>query len=171
MVLLLMPVVLCAQGEEKAETWEPFRAFVGEWDGHETGRAGIGKGDREYSFVLQDKYLHTKNTSTFEPQEKNPEGEVHGDWSFVSFDQGRQKFVLREFHTEGFVIQYTLDSTMADNKTFMFVSESVENAPPGMKARLTIVFKDGDHFTEVFELAFPGKDFVEFLRNEWTRRK
>jgi hypothetical protein len=152
------------------ECLAPFEFLVGSWSGHETGVAGIGRGTRTYELILDGKYLHAKNTSRFEPQEKNPKGETHNDWQFISCDKMRGKVILREFHSEGFVNQYVLE-TSASPDTFVVVSEALENSPPGLRARLTISKVSNDKFTEQFELAFPNKDFGVLLKNEWTRQK
>ncbi len=168
-ILLAIPIITLSQEKDK-NIWEPFKYFAGSWEGHETGKAGIGKGDRTYEFIMDDVYLFQKNTSKFEPQEKNPDGEVHVDWTFFSYDKFRKKYVLREFHIESFVNQYTLDSLSHDNKHFVFVSESLENAPKGMRARVKLTIENENEFLETFELAFPGKDYSEFLRNHWKRK-
>ncbi len=74
LLLIISMSVLWAQEGEERDVWKPFKYFVGSWEGHETGAAGIGKGEREYSFIMNDRFLHAKNRSVFEPQEKNPEG-------------------------------------------------------------------------------------------------
>lgn len=115
---------------------------------------------------MDDNFLFQKNTSTFEPQEKNPKGEVHQDWAFYSDDKLRGKYILREFHSEGFVNQYVLDSLSVDNKTMIFVSEAIENVPEGWRARETLRIQNEDEFLETFELAAPGKDFSLILKNK-----
>jgi hypothetical protein len=44
----------------------------------------------------------------------------------------RKPFVFRQFHTEGFVNTYVQQPT-ADEKTIAFVSEAIENIPPGYR--------------------------------------
>ena len=80
--------------------------MVGDWEGESEGQPGKGSVKRTYRFVLDDKFLHEHNVSTYPPQEKNEKGEVHEHWSFFSLDRARQALVLRQFHQEGFVIQY-----------------------------------------------------------------
>jgi len=145
------------------------RFLIGNWTGHETGVAGIGHGTREYQYILDGKYIYATNTSRFEPQERNPSGEVHSDWQFLSCDSVRSKTVLRQFNSEGYVNQYTLERP-AEN-VLLFNSEALENSPEGTRARLTITLITKDEFEELFELAFPGQDYMEFLRNHWTRDK
>ena len=141
--------------------------FIGEWDGEESGKAGIGKGDRSYQWIFNNKYLFQKNTSVFKPQPQNEGGETHEDWAFFCYDGVRDKIVLRELHIEGFVIQYILDSIPADMKTWVFNSESIENLPPGWKARITYIMEDNNTFDEFFDLAAPDKEYERFLQNHW----
>ncbi|UCF06016.1 MAG: hypothetical protein JSV33_03010 [bacterium] len=167
--IILFPVLIWSQTAEKS-VWQPFDYFVGTWVGHETGRPGIGKGERTYEYIMDGRYLYFRNISKFEPQEKNPEGEVHEDWTFYSYDSNRDIIVMRQFNIEGFVNRFTLDSLSTDNKVFVFVSESSENAPPGLRARMTYTIRDDDEFEEVFELAFPGGTYSVYLKNFWKRK-
>ena len=170
-VLIIAPLILFAQEAEEKNVWELFHYFVGSWEGHETGKAGIGKGDRTYEFIMGGKYLYFKITSVFEPQEQNPEGEVHIDWTFFSHDEMRDKFGIREFNIEGYVNQYILEGLSDDKKTLVFVAENMENVPPGFHARLTYDIQNENEFDEIFELAPSGKELSVFLKNHWTRIK
>lgn len=154
---------------QQGDQWGHFRNFEGEWQGHETGKSGIGKGTRSYRFLMGGLYLFGENTSRFEPQEKNPEGEVHHDWTFFSFDRMRKVLVIRQFHSEGFVNRLVHVPAAGTSVKYVFVSEASENAPPGLMVRLTYEFKSKDSFVEIFELALPGEDFEVFLTNRWKR--
>ena len=91
-------------------------------------------------------------------QEANPSGEVHEEIGLISFDKARSQYVLREFHVEGYINQYLLEKNARDETVFTFVTESIENMPPGWRARTTLEILSGDSFREVFELAGPGDD-------------
>ncbi len=145
--------------------------FIGSWEGNGTGKWGVSTAERVYEPVLQGKFLRFKHKSTYEPQEKNPEGEVYEEWSFVSYDNTRSTFVLRQFNIEGFVTRYILDSLSTDGRTFVFVSERTENLPSDFGARISYHIVDGDEFRQTFELAFPGKELAVYVENVWTRRK
>lgn len=171
LILLLLVLPGVAQGQtDLAQHWEPFRYFSGLWDGTETGALGVGTGDRVYAFIMDETYLMALNTSNFDQQEANPAGEVHEDYSIFSYDGIRNKIVLREFHSEGFVNQYVLASLEGDAGSFIFESESIENLPPGSRARLTLTILGPDEFEELFELAEPGGEYGKLLRNHFTRR-
>lgn len=94
--LLVMPVLVFAQAKPQSDVWEPLRFFLGAWTGTGKGQSGISQVEREYQFVLNGKFIQARNKSVYEPQEKNPKGEVHEDWGFISFDRVRQRHVLRK---------------------------------------------------------------------------
>lgn len=170
-LIILMPLIILAHEQEGADVREPVKYFIGTWTGESTGKAGDGKGERTYEFIMNGTYVHSRTAMTFESQEKNPGGEVHEDWGFFSFDEGRKRLVMRQFNIEGFVNQYVLDSLSADNKTFILLSESSENAPPGLQARYTYELKGDNEFVEIFELGFPGKEFSCWMTNTWHRKE
>ncbi|MCX8159569.1 MAG: heme-binding beta-barrel domain-containing protein [Candidatus Saccharicenans sp.] len=146
---------LSAQPED---VWRPFKYFLGRWEGRGEGQSGISTGKQEFQFIMNGQYLQVRNVAQFEPQEKNPRGQRHEDWGFFSFDRTRKKFVLRQFHLEGFVNQYVCESISDDGRTFIFVSEQIENIPPGWKARLTYRILNENEFQQTFDLAAPGKE-------------
>lgn len=159
----------CA-AEAVAEHWAPVQRLVGQWTGKVTGQAGEGSVVRRYAFVMNGRYLHETNVSTYPPQEKNKKGEVHEHWGFVSYDKVRRTLVLRQFHVEGFVNTYRRsDGAPGAPATLVFESESFENFSPAWKARETYEFVSDDEFVETFELAPPGKPFVTYSRNHFKR--
>ena len=169
-VLLLLPCVICAQPEER-DVWEPLRFFVGSWEGAGKGCPGVSTGERKYQFILNGQFLEVRTTSVYEPQGENSEGEIHEDWGIISYDGSREKFVFRQFHAEGFVNQYVLDSLVWQRKALVFLTESIENIPPGWRARITCTITNDDEFIEVFELAGPEKDFEVYVENRFRRKR
>ena len=170
-VLLITPVALLAQTDKKPDVWEPLRYFVGSWEGTSKGQAGNGKVEREYKFALNGAFLEVKNKATYAPQDKNPKGEVHEDLGLISYDKMRKKFILRQFHVEGFVNQYTLANLSPESKTLTFDTESIENIPAGWRARETYKILSNDEFVEIFELAPPGKEFSVYTENTFRRKQ
>ena len=171
LVLLALPGIVFGQEQKREDVWQPLRFFIGKWEGTGEGRPGVSTVEREYRFVLQDKFIEAKNKSVYEPQEDNPKGEVHEDWGLFSYDKGREKFVLRQFHVEGFVNQYVSDSLSEDGKTLIFVTEDIENIPEGWRARGTYKILGEDEFTETFELAAPELHFETYVVNHFKRKK
>ena len=160
-----------AQREEQKDVWEPLRVLVGQWEGTGEGMSGQSTVHTTFTFVLGGKFLEVRNKAVFEPQKANPKGEVHEDWGIISYDRTRKKYVFRQFHVEGFVNQYVLDAVSEDGKTFTFVTESIENIPPGWRARVTYTFSDDNLLSVVFDLAAPGKELKQCAKNHLKRKK
>jgi len=176
LLLLLLSPIPAAVGQAQNKTphpdlWQPLRFFAGAWEGTSKGQPGNGSVEREYRFALNGAFLEVKNRSSYPQQEKNPKGETHEDHGFISYDKQRKKFVLRQFHVEGFVNQYALTSISADGKTITFESESIENIPAGWRARETYKLASNDELVEVFELAAPGKEFAVYSESALKRKK
>jgi hypothetical protein len=166
---LLLPL-LGQQQESAPDVWAPFKFFVGQWEGRGEGQGGITHGLQEWEFVLGGKFLQVRNEARFDPQEKNPKGQVHEDWGFISYDRTRKAYVFRQFHIEGFVNQYVCAALEADGKTFVFLSEAIENLPPGFKARLTYRILDENSFEQTFDLAPPGQEMSCYSKGVMTRK-
>jgi hypothetical protein len=156
--------------EPKTDPWLSLRFLVGEWQGQASGQPGTGSVARRYEFILKDRFLHERNTSTYPPQEKNKAGEVHEHWSLLSFDRKRQAILFRQFHQEGFVVTYALNPALSGPGKLVFESELLENLSPAMKARETYEVLSKDAFIETFEIAEPGKPFEVYSRNRFQRR-
>lgn len=154
-----------------ADPWQPVRGLLGSWEGDAKGEPGSGKGEREYRLTLKDKFIQVTSKSTYPPQEKNPKGEVHEDTGFISYDKAAQKLVLRQFHVEGFVNHYVLESISEDGRRIVFVTVAIENIPAGWRGRETYELVNDDEFVETFALAEPGKDFVTYSETRFRRRR
>jgi hypothetical protein len=145
------------------DVWAPLHHMLGRWRGVAEGRPGRGTLEREYRLVLHRRFIEVRNRSTYPPQEKNPKGEVHEDLGYISFDRRRKEFILRQFHVEGFVNTYTMETPSSDTAR-VFTTEAIENIPAGWRARERYSFEAPDVLVEVFELAEPGKDFALYSR-------
>lgn len=153
------------------DPWQPVRALLGSWEGDAQGQPGAGKGEREYRFTLKDRFIQVTNKSAYPPQEKNPRGEVHEDLGFISYDKAAGKLMLRQFHVEGFVNQYVLDSISPDGRTIVFVTTAIENIPAGWRGRESYRIVSDDEFVETFALAEPGKDFAVYSETRFRRKR
>lgn len=167
-VLAFLPLLFAPQTTPPADRFEPFRFFLGKWEGEGQGKPGKSRVTREYTLVLDGRFIEVRNRSLYAPQEGNP-GEDHRDVGYMSFDAARNKHVLRQFHVEGFVNQYVHDSTSEDGKTIVFVTEAIENIPPGWRARETYSLQAPNELIERFELAEPGKEFELYSETRLRR--
>jgi hypothetical protein len=169
-LLLFIPVFSNAQKLNQDSLWMPFKPFIGTWTGTGEGVDGKGTYERTYQFVLNKKYIEVKNKTIYPVSKEQPKGYVHEDVGYISNDKTRKTFVFRQFHGEGFVNQYILDSLSADKKTLVFLSEAIENIPEGWRARETYILQD-KQLTEIFNLAEPNKGFEPYTKATLKRKK
>lgn len=148
---------------------QPLAFLIGRWEGTSEGQPGAARVVREYTRVLNSRFIRAQNQSVYHPQEKNPKREVHEDLGMFSFDASRQRLVFRQFHKEGFVNQYVHDATQAGK--VVFTTEAIENIPTGWRARETYTVLGSDEFEELFELAEPGKPFELHSRARFKRAR
>lgn len=169
-LLLILPLHAFAQLTKQDSLWLPLKGLIGTWKGTGEGPDGKGTYERTYQRVLNNKYIEVRNKTEYLPTAEKPKGYHHEDFGVISYDKARKKFVFRQFQIEGFVNEYLLESISADGKTITFVTESIENIPAGWRGRETYTFTENG-FTEVFDLAEPGKDFAPYTRARFQRQK
>ena len=88
-----------------------------------------------------------------------------------SYDRSLKKLILRQFHVEGFVNEYVLDSIAPDGKSLEFTTVRIENIAAGWRAKETFRILSPDEFVEAFSLAPPGKDFEVYSETHLKRVK
>lgn len=169
MRILLFVVLATVIVAGQSDPWAALRAFEGRWEGAATGIPGKGVSTREYRFELNGRFLVARNQSVYEPKSPNVNPEVHEDLGIFSYDRALQKVVLRQFHSEGFVNEYVLDSASADNGILEFVTVKIENISPGWRAKEAYRFVSSDEVIETFSLAAPGKDFEVYSETRLKR--
>lgn len=167
LIAVLIPVVAGAQ----ADPWAPIRVFEGKWEGTVTGKPGKQFSSREYRFVLNAKFLSQQDKSVYEPKPGNTKRQHREDFGYFSYDTIQKKIVWRQFHSEGFVNEYSLDSVSADGKSFDFVTVRIENLPEGWRAKKSYRVLSADDIAETFSLAQPGKDFEVYTAAHLRRVK
>ncbi len=167
---LLLSSTVFAQNNAQEKLWQPFLFFVGEWTGRGEGEPGKVNYERTYQLVLKDKFIEVRNKSIYPPTNKNTKGEVHEDRGFISYDRSKKKFILRQFHVEGFINTYESESISPDGKKIVFITTLIENIPPGWRARESYEITGEDEFIETFELAEPNKDFFVYTKATFKRK-
>jgi hypothetical protein len=170
LAVLLGPAVLTGRQSPPTDPFERAGFLIGRWEGISEGQPGKGTVQRDYTRILNARFIRGHNRSLYPPQDKNPKGEIHEHEDWLSFDRGRRRLVLRQFHVEGFVNQYVDDAESTALK-LVFTTEAIENIPAGWRARETYVVHGRDEFEEIFELAEAGKPFEIYSRAKLTRAK
>jgi hypothetical protein len=172
-VFLLLVLAFPVQGQVSGpdSIWLPLSPLIGSWEGKGGGQPGTGEYTRSCAFIFDGKFIEVRNRSVYPPTEKQPGGEVHEDVGYISYDRRLGKFILRQFHKEGFVNQYALDSLSSDGRRAVFQSTAIENIPPDWRARESYDLTSRDEFSETFELAGPGEPFEVYTRVTFRRAR
>ena len=169
LLLLMIPFIGIAQENNLPEKFASLQYFMGNWESKTTGKAGNGVGKQSFATEMNGQYISLVVESKFEPSEKYPDGEIHIDKGYISYDALRKKIVYRQFNSEGYVNQYILNGSTPGK--YIFETEAVENVPAGFRAKITFEIVDENTFKEGFELAPPGKDYTGCIFNTWKRVK
>lgn len=156
---------------DQVDPFKTVRQFIGNWEGDSQGKPGVGKMEREYVFVLRDRFVRVSNKAVYPAQANNPKGETHEDLGFIGYDRVLKKLIFRQFHVEGFVVHYSLESISEDGRSFVFTSTAIENIPQGWRARESYRFLSNDEFVETFALAGPGKEFETYSETRFRRKR
>jgi hypothetical protein len=169
-VLRVAPVfgVMASSQGAAVDPLQQVAFLVGRWEGASEGQPGRASVQREYTRILNSRFIRSQNQSVYPPQDKNPKGETHEDVGVFSFDKSRGRAIFRQFHVEGYVNQYVADADSQPGKV-VFTTEAIENLPAGYRARETYIMLGPDEFDEVFELAEPGKPFELYSRAHLKR--
>jgi hypothetical protein len=171
LIFLLLPHSSFAQTTRKDSLWLTLKPFIGTWAGEGEGEPGKGHYERSYQFILNKNFIEIKNKSTYPPSTSHPQGELHEDIGYFSYDKAKKTFKLRQFHIESFVNTFVIDSISADKKTIVFISEDIENIPKGFRAKETYRLLGDNEIEETFEIAEPNKDFQVYTKVKLIRQK
>ncbi len=170
-IIIVLLMILTNTANSQNNSFERLNFVIGEWQG--TG-GGFGNETSEiqssFQFIMNGKYIHIKNKSEFKPTDSKPDGEIHIDWGFVSFDKKRGKIVFRQFNIEGYVNQYVLNDSLSTDSRLVFETEVIENFVEGGRARWTIEKIDNGEIKTIFDVSFPGKEFSCYGTNSLKRK-
>lgn len=172
LMLLLISLSIPAVAEEGSveDVWSPLKFLVGTWEGTGDSKWGVSTVEMKFDFILDGAFLRGKNHSVYEPQEKNPEGDIHDNWDIFSYDATAKTFVLRQFHAERIFNEFVMDSISADRKYMEFVTRQIENFMPRWRAKQCYQVLGQDEFVETFHLAGPEKDFQLYVTNHFKKK-
>jgi len=160
--ILPLLFLLAFNAAGQSDPWGPLRVFEGKWEGTVAGKPGKQFSSREYRFVSNGTFLWQYDHSVYEVTSPEAAPKVREDFGHFSYDKFLQKIIWRQFHSEGFVNEYRLDSVSPDGKSFEFVTVRIENLPPGWRAKKSYRVLSTDEFEETFSLAPPGKEFATY---------
>jgi len=151
-------VMVAIAAVSQTDPWAAMRVFEGRWEGPTSGKPGKGTTTREYQFELNGHFLSQRDKSVYQPETPAGKPLIHEDLGMFSYDTSLKKILWRQYHSEGMVNEYTLESVSLDGKSLEFVTTEIQNLP-GFRAKKQYHILSNDEIDETFLLAPPGKDF------------
>lgn len=132
--------------------------LVGEWQGYGQFADRVTYIHKSFSYEVAGRYLVERTRDIFPPEKPTTDFELHQDFTtFYRMDAGGYR--AKGFFVEGYVWSSTVTAT---GDRVVVETDSVENAPAGMRARITYVRDGPDGFRGTFEMAMPGADYKAF---------
>ena len=160
--LALLPAAASGQSSQPPPTGDQrFGAFAwlaGEWQGYGQMGERVTYIHKAFGYDVGGRDLVERTLDMFPPSKPSTEFELHQDF-IVYFRTDAGSYRAKGFFVEGFVWNSTVTVTP---ERLVIETESVENAPAGMRARLTYTKDGASGFKGTFELAMPGQDYKLF---------
>jgi hypothetical protein len=153
------------------DLWAAAQRLLGRWEGPATGRPGTGRQVRDYTSILGGRFILGTDETRWVPTPEDPAGLLHEDLAVLGWDAAAGQLRMRSFHAEGFVHDYRCVDCAPDGSRLVFEAVQVENGPPGMRARETLLFGGQDDLESTFELAMPSRDFEPYTHERLHRTR
>ncbi|MCP4573464.1 MAG: hypothetical protein GY838_13995 [bacterium] len=144
--LVLVFILLSATAHADDDPWTPFHPLAGKWRGQGEGFGSTSQVKHTWEWVTKGAFLalHTDSQG---------EGEVHEDMGFLSLDRDHDRWMFRQFLSEGFVNTFEVVPGQ-DNGLPVFDFNFVAAESAGsMKVRMRLVFTSADAYTMTLDLA------------------
>ena len=153
------------------DLWANAQHLLGRWAGPATGRPGSGEQVREYRSILQGRFILGTDETRWVPTAREPAGLFHEDLAVLGWNEATGQLTMRSFHAEGFVHDYRCVEAAPDGSRLVFEADQVENGPPGMRARETLLFGGQDDLESTFEPAMSGGGFELYTHEQLHRTR
>ena len=163
MIIFIFCILINIQikGQTHDNPLDKLAFFLGTWEHFNT----TDSISHHYEKVLNGHFIKMKTEARFFPIDG--EASQHQDEGFFSWDKVRNALVFRQFHSEGFINTYVLNSKTSTDKFYVFESEQVENGF-GLIAKLTIELLSPNEYKMILHL---GKRKDELEACQWINAK
>lgn len=149
------------EAPDLARRFGPLTRLIGRWEGSGSGVGGPASVTYHVRPVISNRFIQWDVESIGEPRDDGAPGDVHRDIAMISYDVERDRHVMRQFLSEGYVNTYVLHPAADDTSPLHFETISVEGLPTGWRARLNYFFRNDDAMTWTLYLGPPDQDFFE----------
>ena len=151
-----------------ADRFEELHWLIGEWQGYGQFTSRTTYIHKEYYYDIAGMFFIERRLDMFPPPEPSTEFEIHQDFTVFYRDTQNGGLKAKGFYVEGFVWSSNL-KVSDDRRTIIIEATEIDNAPEGMRSKITILREGDDDYRAIFELAMPGRDYEELEELLMTR--
>ena len=151
-----------------SDRFESFDWLIGEWQGYGEFSDRVTFIHKSYAYEVGGVFLVERTLDMFPPPEPSTDFEVHQDLSVLHRDNQTGEFTATTFFVETYVTTAAV-RVLEDGQSFVVESTSIQNAPPGMRTRMTYRRLGPDRFALHFELALPGQEYSTMEESRFKR--
>ncbi len=158
--------------QESPQSPERFAAIdwlIGEWQGY--GQFGGGTPNyihKRYSYEMGGMYILGRTLSMFPPEEVSTDYEIHQDLVIFYRLSESDEYRARAFYVESYVTSEKV-TVSEDGTQIVMETEQIENAPAGLRTRMTWTRLPEDRMELHFEIAMPGGEYSTAERIQLKR--
>jgi hypothetical protein len=131
--------------------------LIGTWKGQGEGFGHKSEVEQTFQYMFDERFIQSK-TRSIARDENGTVIEIHEDLEIFSYDNSREKVILRGFYSEGYVNEYVMEPGTEGENQLIFTSVKTENAG-GMLARQRMEIISENEFTFTLDLAKKGEEF------------
>jgi hypothetical protein len=140
----------------QALSWSDFDGLLGTWTGTGTEPGRTATVTQTWERVLGDRFLRLTTCAVWTDQ--SGVEEVRENVGYLSYDNGRDSFVFRQFFSLGYVAAY--DVLVKQGGDLIDFGPRAAESAGGISAQMTITFIGDDTYEQVIQLADRGEDFA-----------
>jgi hypothetical protein len=141
-----------------AERFAALNWLVGEWRGFGKFAKTTSYVHKRFAYDVAGVYLTERTLDVFPPPEPSTDFELHQDLVVYYREGADGPFRAKGFYVESFVA--SLNVTIGEGgDSVTLESTQIENAPAGMRTRVTYARQGVDKLQGTFEMAAPGEPY------------
>lgn len=170
-LVFIVCLQLSAQTLPAGNPLSDFNFLIGEWKGTSHGVEGDGVCKKSVTVGSDSNLIVSHNDFSFENSKSYPPSDKHEHKSVYSFNKEDSSLVVKVLNSEGHTTCFKEKKKSSGKDKKIFLSQKIENGPPGLKVRRTILKLSDDSYTETLEYKYPSRDYIVWRTTTWEKIK
>lgn len=165
----ILGLQIFSQPKELSTGLSEISFLVGEWKGESAGVEGDGVCTKTVTFEMDSNYIISTSNYSFRNSKSEPPTDSHEHKSVYSSNLTDSSLVKREFNSEGHTIYFNMVSDNSQSDRLIFSSKNIENGPPGLRVRSTLIDVSASSCREILEYKYPSREYMVWRNTSWEK--